>query len=94
MSDQTLVTIEAQKRTNTGKGHNRKLRASGKLPANLLEKGKSTMIEFDPKLLPKAYATDRTFNLSFNGQTKAVKIHELHVEPVSRKPLHADLIYC
>lgn len=89
----TLITIEATIRTGIGKSYTRKLRKAGKVPGIILSKGKTTMIEFDPKLLPKAYKASKTFSLKMDGGAKTVKIHELHVDPVSRAPLHVDLVY-
>ena len=93
MSDNYL-TIQATTRTQTGKGYNRKLRASGKVAANLLDSGKSYPLELDPKLLSKVYkGYDKKFNLDWNGATKTVSIQELQIHPVSRKVLHLDLMY-
>lgn len=88
-----LLTIEANARSKMGKNNNRRLRAAGMLPANLMEKGKSTPIELNPKLLSKIYKAGKTFNLSFNGVTKAVTIQELHIDRIKRTPLHIDLMY-
>lgn len=95
MSDttNTLITIEATVRTGTGKSYNRKLRKAGKLPAVILDKGKTTLIEFDPKMLSKAYLSSKTFSLKMAGTSRTVKIHELHVDAVSRAPLHVDLVF-
>lgn len=87
------ITIEATTRTGTGKSYTRKLRKQGKVPGVILDKGKTTLIEFDPKLLHKAYQSEKTFALTLNGTEKTVRIHELHVDPVSRAPLHVDLMY-
>ncbi|MCX6116037.1 MAG: 50S ribosomal protein L25 [Proteobacteria bacterium] len=93
MTDNEIFTIEAFSRTESGKSYTRKLRKAGKVPAVLLEKGKSTLIELDPKYLPKAWKFgDRKFNLSFNGKTTLVRIHELQVDPVKRHCLHVDLM--
>lgn len=91
MSD-NLVTIEAASRSAIGKGANRKLRASGKIPAILYENGKSQPLELDPKLLPKAFTGGKKFKLSLAGQTRLVKIQELQIEPVRRLALHVDLV--
>ena len=91
MSD--LVTIEAVLRETTGKEYARKLRKAGKIPANLIEKGKSTNLELDPKWLGKAYKSGKQFNLAFNGETKLVKIQEVCLDPVKRVPLHVDLMF-
>lgn len=90
---QELVTIEAKTRDKTGKGYARKLRSSGMIPANLLNKGKSTMLELDPKLLSKAWQGGKKFNLKWNGETKPVVITDLQINVVKRLPLHVDLQY-
>ncbi len=87
------IKIEATVRTKCGKNHNRKLRTAGKIPAVLLEKGKSTSIELDPKLLSKAWKSEgHQFELTLDGVTTAVKIHELQIDPVKRHALHVDLM--
>lgn len=96
MSDNetTQLTIQATTRTGTGKSYTHKLRRAGKVPAVLLEKGKSTLLELDPKYLSKAWKSgERKFNLDFNGKTATVKIHELQVDPVKRTCVHVDLMY-
>jgi len=91
MSD--LVSIEAQVRVGRGKSYTRKLRANGKIPANIMEKGLSTAVELDPKLLSKAWKSTKQFNLVFNGATRVVSIQELQIDPVRRLALHVDLMY-
>lgn len=93
MSDNYL-TIQAATRTATGKGYNRKLRASGKVAANLLDQGKSYLLELDPKLLSKVYkGSDKKFNLDWNNEVKPVYIKELQINPLTRDVLHLDLMY-
>lgn len=93
MSEQTSVTIEAQLRTGSGKSYTNKLRRAGKIPAVLLETGKATNLELDPKLLPKAWKFGgRKFNMVLDGKTIPVKIQELQVDPVKRHALHVDLM--
>jgi len=88
------ITIEATARTGTGKSYTHKLRRAGKVPAVLLDKGKSTLLELDPKLLPKAWkSNERKFNLVLDGKTTAVKIQELQVHPVKRHCVHVDLMH-
>lgn len=91
MSD--LVTIEAQVRSGRGKGYTRKLRAAGKIPANIMDKATATAIELDPKYLSKAWKGNKQFNLVLNGATRVVSIHELQIDPVRRLALHVDLMY-
>ncbi|TWW09587.1 hypothetical protein E3A20_12810 [Planctomyces bekefii] len=94
MSDKTSdVTIVAAKRQAIGKSAIAKIRRAGLMPAVLNHKGQSTAIEFDPKLLSKAWKSGRQFNLTLDGSTKRVKITELQVHPVKRLPLHVDLTY-
>ena len=88
-----LITIEAALRTATGKGVARKLRNNDLIPANLLEKGKATSIELNPKWLSKVVKSTNKFNLSLNGTTKVVEIKELQVDAVKRTALHVDLVY-
>ena len=93
MSEQMSVTIEATLRTGTGKTYTNKLRKAGKIPAVLLESGKATNLELDPKLLPKAWKLGgRKFNMVLDGKTVPVKIQELQVDPVKRHALHVDLM--
>jgi ribosomal protein L25 (general stress protein Ctc) len=93
MSETINVTIEAALRTGTGKSYTNKLRRAGKIPAVLLENGKSTILELDPKLLSKAWKTGgRKFDMVLEGKTVAVKIQELQLDPVKRVALHVDLI--
>jgi ribosomal protein L25 (general stress protein Ctc) len=95
MSEATTVnvTIEAALRTGTGKSYTRKLRTSGKIPAVLLENGKSTILELDPKLLPKAWKSGgRKFDLVLAGKTIAVKMQELQIDPCKRTAIHVDLM--
>ncbi len=92
MSD--LMTVEGTVRKAIGKTPARKLRKTGMLPGNLNEKGKSTPIELNPKLLAKVCKTGaKTFNLNLDGSTKRVTISELQVHPIRREPIHVDLVF-
>lgn len=86
------VTIEASVRTSTGKSYTRKLRAKGMVPGNLMQGGKSTSIEFNPKDLSTAIKSGRKFNLVLSGKTIPVQIKELAVGAVKRELLHVDLM--
>ena len=88
-----LVNIPGKLRLEKGKGSCRKIRAKGELPGNIIDKVKSTPISLDPKWLSVAWKGGKTFNLELDGQSKHVKIQELQVDPVTRKPLHVDLMY-
>ena len=89
--ESTNITIEATKRDKSGKSYTRKLRRTGKIPANLLNKGKSTPIELDPKLLSKAWKADKTLDLTLEGATQRVIITELQIDRVKRTAMHVDL---
>lgn len=91
MSGVNLVTIEGFAREGRGKSYTRKARKAGRVPGVLNCKGKSLVLEIEPKLLSKAWQNDRQFNLSMNGVTKKVKITELQLHPVKRVALHVDL---
>jgi large subunit ribosomal protein L25 len=89
-----LITIEATRRTKTGKGHNRKLRLTGKIPGVLLKNGKAESLELDPKWLSKAYKEcGNKFNLVLDGETKLVYVKDVQLDHVRRQPLHVDLMY-
>ena len=92
MSNKKEVAIEATLRTGKGKTYTRKLRRDGKVPAVLNSKGKSTLLELDPKLLSRAWRDcGKQFDLVLGGQTQRVEITELQVHPVKRLALHVDL---
>lgn len=92
MSD-SLLSIEASVRTDSGKTYARKLRKAGKIPAVLLDKGKATLLVLEPKWLHKAYKDGKQFNLVLNGESKLVKIQEVQIDALKRSPLHVDLMY-
>ncbi len=94
MTATKIVTIEGAERTQTGKSYNRKLRRSGKIPAVILDKGKATSIELDPKWLPRAWQSEaKTFELKLGAQTRKVAIKELQIHPLKRHAVHVDLVY-
>ena len=93
MSD-GLITIDAELRTLSGKGSNRKLRSVGRIPGVILDGGKATSISLDPKWLSRAYKSEGSkFNLNLGGKTSTVFIKELQIDPVKRTAKHVDLMY-
>lgn len=92
MSEEYL-TIEGKVRELKGKSACRKIRRAGFLPANLLEKGKATSLELDPKFLARAYKTSKKFNLKLNGSVRLVHVQEVQVDAIKRTPVHVDLVY-
>ena len=88
-----LITIKASPRSTTGKNHNRRLRASGLIPGNIIGKSGPTPIELDPKWLSKAWKNGKKFILDFENNSKTVEIKELQINAVKRTALHVDLMY-
>lgn len=89
----TEITINGFAREGRGKSYTRKARKAGRVPAVLNSKGKSSVLEIEPKLLSKAWQAGRQFHLNMDGVTKLVKITELQLHPVKRTALHIDLTY-
>jgi large subunit ribosomal protein L25 len=90
--------LAVEPRTATGKGHARKLRAKGRIPAICYSPGSgATQIQLDPhaldRLLHKSSAGMNTLiDLSGGGlDGKVVLVKELQRDPVSSSLLHADL---
>lgn len=87
-----LIKIESELRETLGKGTARKLRKAGMIPANIMEKGKSTPIALDPKMLGKVYASGGKFELVLAGKSRVVEIKEVQLDHVRRVPLHIDVM--
>ena len=88
-----LMTIAATRRQRTGKGYARKLRRAEKLPGVVLDRGKSTAVELDPKLLGKVWQGDKRFVLQLDGETHNALLHDVQIDAVKRTPLHVDIMY-
>jgi large subunit ribosomal protein L25 len=90
------ITISSSVRDGRGKGPNRRLRASGKIPAVLYgHKNDSVALEVDPKeifrILHSQSGENTIFALSIPGREKVnCLIKEYQLEPVSHNLLHAD----
>jgi large subunit ribosomal protein L25 len=88
--------LSAEARAATGKGANRKLRVSGRIPAVIYGKGRdSQSVALDPvaleKLLHQSGAGLNTLiDLSVAGRTDTVLVKELQRHPVHGKYLHVD----
>jgi large subunit ribosomal protein L25 len=93
------IRVEAEARSEFGKGPNRRLRAAGRVPAVLYGGGKETIpLSLDPKALIaiiRSHGGQNTiFDLSIQG-TKGkdnVMIRDFQLEPVNHVLLHADLV--
>lgn len=90
-----LITIKGRLRKDDEKGKNfcRRLRLKGEVPANLMDKTKSTPIAIEGKLLSAAWKGGKTFQLECEGTVRSVLIKELQIDPVKRDAVHVDLMY-
>ena len=86
-------------RTTSGKGSNRKLRASGKIPATLYGHGvaETKSVTLDPRELGKCLENPKganaLFSFSIDGtENHTVLIREIQRDSVSRRILHVDLV--
>lgn len=91
------LSIEVHRRTESGKNVNRRLRASGLVPAVVYGAGKETVpIQIDRKkvieLLRSGAGENTIFLLQLAGvaQQRHAMIRELQVHPISRQILHID----
>ena len=90
-------SIVAEERSGTGKGANRKLRATGRIPAVVYGRGKATRhVTLDPtalgKLLHRSGSGINTLvDLEIGGAETVVLVREIQREPVGGRWLHADL---
>lgn len=87
-------TLDASKRTETGKSVNRKLRTAGKVPAVFYSKdGANIPVTIDDvdflKLYRKVKFT-QLFDLNIEGETKTSLIWTLQNEPVRGTTQHVD----
>lgn len=92
-SDNNRITIAATRREQTGKGYARKLRRAARLPGVVLERGQSTAIELDPKLLGKVWQRGKRFVLQLDGKARNAVLKDVQIDAVKRTPLHVDVMY-
>jgi len=90
-------SIVAEERTGTGKGANRKLRATGRIPAIVYGRGKpARQVTLDPTPLAKMLRSadsgiNTLIDLRVGGQETVVLVREIQRDPVSGRWIHADL---
>ena len=91
-------TLQAEKRETRGKNEARRLRASGKIPAVVYgsEKGKTTEISVDPKMLLRILHSESGVNsliglegIGASGDALAL-VKEYQLDPVTHQLLHVD----
>jgi ribosomal protein L25 (general stress protein Ctc) len=92
------ITLTAEPRTELGKEKCAKLRAAGRLPANVYGGpfGTSprtlTLDLHSTELAVKRNGKSAEYELAFEGGTYAVKIQEVRYEPIYKKFEHLDLL--
>jgi len=91
------IKITATSRSSTGKNANRRLRASGMIPAVAYGQGrKARDLAVSPEAVVHALSSDRGRNvvvsLEVEGAAVTAMIAEYQYHPVSRSLLHADFI--
>ena len=93
------IFMEAEPRTDVGKGPNRRLRASGRIPGVLYGGQKETVaLSLDPKAIVGIIRSHGGVNTIFELGVKGaegkenVMIREYQLEPVEHRLLHADLV--
>lgn len=93
------IFMEAEPRTDVGKGPNRRLRASGRIPGVLYGGQKETVaLSLDPKAIVGIIRSHGGVNTIFELGLKGAKgkenvmIREYQLEPVEHNLLHADLV--
>ena len=96
------MVVEAESRSSFGKGPNRRLRASGKVPAILYGSAKEAVaLAVDPEevvnIIRSHGGVNTIFELKIKGAKGAkssenVMIKDYQLEPVDHALLHADLI--
>jgi large subunit ribosomal protein L25 len=95
MAEQT--NLAAQGREGVGKGANRSLRRSGRVPAVVYgDDAPQELISLEARELRRALNNPRFFStlcsLQVNGEAVRVLPREVQVHPVSEDPLHVDFV--
>jgi large subunit ribosomal protein L25 len=91
------LSIDVQKRTETGTNANRRLRQSGKIPAVVYGGGKETVpIQLNRKTLIDLMKSGENENAIFllkladSGQERHAMIHDMQIDPLTRQVIHID----
>ena len=90
-------TLQVEKRDGRGKNEARRLRAQGRIPAVVYgaEKGKTTTIAVDPKVLSRILHSESGANTliglqGLDGGDTRVLVKEYQLDPISHRLLHVD----
>jgi len=95
-----MEQLTATPRSATGKGHNRRLRATGDMPAIVYGgKGESQSVAVSAKTVERimrgSHKRNTLIGLSIDGaDAQPVLVRELQVDPVNRKLIHVDFVRC
>lgn len=99
MEAQNNLTLDAQARSESGKGIARRLRANGLIPAVCYGVGAdNTPLAINPdefnKILATKHRQNTVFSLKLDGDKEInnVMLRDYQVDPVRRTLVHADLI--
>jgi large subunit ribosomal protein L25 len=91
------LSIDVQKRTETGTNANRRMRQSGKIPAVVYGGGKETVpIQLTRKTLIDMLKSGENENAIFllkladSGQERHAMIHDMQIDPLTRQIVHID----
>lgn len=88
------ITLDAQLRTDLGRGASRRLRRAGSIPAIIAAEGKAVSITLDEKNLILAALKDEFYNepstINVNGEAIAVKPVAMQRHPVTSRIIHVD----
>lgn len=90
------TTLQAEVRTESGKGPARRLRAKGKVPGVFYGPGADpTPLTLSPVELEKALQSERgrnvVFTVKLNGKDELAMVKDVATDPVTRQLLHVDL---
>ena len=88
----TIDPIKITPRGEIGKGVARKLRKDGVLPSVLYGLGGNIPVNVKTSDLQEITSYADVFQVDLDGKVKLVHIKELQLHPVSRQPLHCDLL--
>jgi len=91
----STFSLPADVRTETGKGNNRKLRTTGKIPAVIYREGtEASMISIDPKALNLGFQQSNNPNtlveLSYGDNQDLCLVKDVQRHPVSGNLIHID----
>ena len=89
------ASLNAEVRTETGKGVARKLRAAGKIPGVIYGHGREPMaLTLDSRdfnrLAERVRITSTVIELAMGGKTARTLVRELQRDPIKRTVLHVD----